>query len=92
MEAEGQKREKEKEREIQEAKERQIFDPVNKVFNYSKRRVTDMKENSKVQSGDSVCVHLYVCNYVCMYVRLYVCWLSFKTKTKTNPTAPKVSS
>ena len=34
--------------EIQEAKERQLFDPIKKVFDFSKRRATDCKENSKV--------------------------------------------
>ena len=48
LDAEIEDREKEKERELSDAKERQIFDPINKVFDFSKRRVTDMKENSKV--------------------------------------------
>ena len=34
--------------EIGDVKERRIFDPMDKVFNFSKRRVTDLKENSKV--------------------------------------------
>ena len=48
LDAEIETREREKERELIEARERQIFDPVSKTFDFSKRRVTDMKENSKV--------------------------------------------
>ena len=48
MDAETQSRETERERETIEAKERQIFDLVNKVFDFSLKRVTDMKENSKI--------------------------------------------
>ena len=33
---------------LTEAKSRQIFDPVRKIFDYSKRRTTDMQENTKV--------------------------------------------
>ena len=33
---------------INEAKQRQIYDPLKRVFNYSKRRVTDLVENAKV--------------------------------------------
>ena len=33
---------------ICEARNRQIYDPVTKVFNYSKRRVTDLPENNRV--------------------------------------------
>ena len=39
---------------IKEAKDRQIFDPVKKSFNYSKRRTTDLKENNKVKLPDEV--------------------------------------
>ena len=39
---------REKEREIREAKERQIYNPLEKIFDFGKRRVTDIKENSKV--------------------------------------------
>ena len=37
--------EKEKEDEIMEAMERQVFNPKEKTFDYSKRRTTDLKEN-----------------------------------------------
>ena len=33
---------------IVEAKSRQIFDPINKTLDLRKRRVTDLKENSRV--------------------------------------------
>ena len=36
------------ETEISEAKERQIFNPISKIFDYSRRRTTDLVENSKV--------------------------------------------
>ena len=38
----------EKDNELNEAKERQIFDPVNLIFDFSKRRATDCPENTKV--------------------------------------------
>ena len=38
----------EKEMDKADAKSRQVFDPINKIFDYSKRRVTDLKENTKV--------------------------------------------
>ena len=41
-------KENEKKRELENAKERQIYNPLEKTFDYSKRRVTDIKENSKV--------------------------------------------
>ena len=34
--------------EIIEAKSRQYYDPEEKVFNYGKKRATDLKENSRV--------------------------------------------
>ena len=34
--------------EIIEAKSRQFFDPEEKIFNYGKKRATDLKENSRV--------------------------------------------
>ena len=40
--------EKEEINEEEEAKKRQIFDPIEKVIDMRKRRVTDMKENSRV--------------------------------------------
>ena len=44
--------EKEKEKEkkdiIDDARERQVFNPLNREFDYSKRRVTDLSENNKV--------------------------------------------
>ena len=41
--------EEEKEEEaLNDAKERQIFDPIRNVFNYSKRRVMDIPENNRV--------------------------------------------
>ena len=41
--------EQEKERiDIEDAQKRQIFDPINKVLDLRRRRVTDLKENSKV--------------------------------------------
>ena len=33
---------------INDAKQRQIYDPIKKVFDYSKRRVTDLIENNRV--------------------------------------------
>ena len=48
LDCEIESREKEKERELYEAKERQIFNPIEKTFDFSKRRVTDMKECSKI--------------------------------------------
>ena len=33
---------------ITDAKERQIYDPIKKVFDYTKRRVTDLRENDRV--------------------------------------------
>ena len=50
LEIEAETREKEKERDIMDAKEHQIYDPVHQVFDFSKRRVTDMKENSIFKS------------------------------------------
>ena len=47
--------ESEVENEINEAKERQVFDPLKKVFDFSKRRATDCVENTKInlpQLGD----------------------------------------
>ena len=41
LDAEIESREKEREKEISDAKERQIFNPIEKVFNFSKRRVTE---------------------------------------------------
>ena len=41
-------KEKEKNEIISDARERQIFNPINKEFDYSKRRVTDLGENNKV--------------------------------------------
>ena len=41
-------RDSETENEINEAKERQVFDPIRKVFDYTKRRTTDLAENTKV--------------------------------------------
>ena len=40
--------EKEEKDDIEEARERLIFDPTEKEFDYSKRRTTDLKENTKV--------------------------------------------
>ena len=40
--------ETENEFELAEARERQVFDPVKKVFDYTKKRTTDCKENTKV--------------------------------------------
>ena len=37
-----------KENLVEEAKERQFYDPVERVFNFSKKRVTDMKECAEV--------------------------------------------
>ena len=34
--------------ELNEARERQVFDPIGKVFDFSKRRATDCVENKKV--------------------------------------------
>ena len=48
LDAEIENREKEKERELSDAKERQIYNPIEKVFDFGKRRVTDMKENSRI--------------------------------------------
>ena len=42
------KQEKADKEEIVDAKERQVFDPLRKVFDYSKRRTTDLKENTKI--------------------------------------------
>ena len=42
--------------EIEDAKSRVIFDPERKIFDYTKRRVTDLKENSKItlpKSGEA---------------------------------------
>lgn len=33
---------------LDDAIERQVYDPVNKVFNYSKKRTTDLQENGQV--------------------------------------------
>ena len=41
--------EEEDEESMKDAKERQIYDPITRVFNYSKRRVTDLPENNRVQ-------------------------------------------
>ena len=41
--------EEEEEETLKDAKSRQIYDPINKVFNYSKRRVTDLPENNRVK-------------------------------------------
>ena len=41
-------KEKERNEIIEDAQERQIFDPINKIFDYSKRRFTDLGENNKV--------------------------------------------
>ena len=38
----------EEEESVKDAKQRQIFDPITRVFNYSKRRVTDLPENNRV--------------------------------------------
>ena len=38
----------EEEENMKDAKTRQIYDPVTRVFNYSKRRVTDLPENNRV--------------------------------------------
>ena len=40
--------EEKEELEIQEAKRRQIYDPEGKIFNYNKKRVTDLRENARV--------------------------------------------
>ena len=46
---------KEEEEEIiKEAKERQIYDPIRKRFNYTKRRATDIPENNKVKLPEEV--------------------------------------
>ena len=42
-------KEEEEEAIINDARERQIFDPGKKIFDYTKRRVTDLKENSFVK-------------------------------------------
>ena len=39
---------KEYDDEIEDAESRMIFDPVDRIFDYAKRRVTDLKENVKV--------------------------------------------
>ena len=38
----------ENELELQEAKERQVFNPLDRTFNFSKKRATDMPENAKI--------------------------------------------
>ena len=48
IDAEIQDRNTERKREIEEAKERQIYNPLEKIFDFGKRRVTYIKENSKV--------------------------------------------
>ena len=48
IDAEIQDKSTEKKREIEEAKERQIYNPLEKIFDFGKRRVTYIKENSKV--------------------------------------------
>ena len=40
--------EEEEEETVRDAKQRQIYDPITKKFNYSKRRVTDLPENNRV--------------------------------------------
>ena len=46
---------KEEEEEInKEAKERQIYDPIRKRFNYTKRRATDIPKNNKVKLPEEV--------------------------------------
>ena len=40
--------EEEEEESLKDAKLRQIYDPITKKFDYSKRRVTDLPENSRV--------------------------------------------
>ena len=46
--------ENETETELKEARERQVFDPINKIFDFSKRRATDCVENSKVNLSHMV--------------------------------------
>ena len=41
-------KETEEKNKIEDAKERQVYNPIEKTFDFSKRRVTDIKENSKV--------------------------------------------
>ena len=36
------------ENDILEAEGRRIYDPINKIFDHTKKRVTDLAENSKV--------------------------------------------
>ena len=38
----------ETEEEVSEARERQFFDPINKIFDFSKKRATDCVENTKI--------------------------------------------
>ena len=38
----------EKEMDKADAKSRLVYDPLSKIFDYTKRRVTDLKENTKV--------------------------------------------
>ena len=41
--------ENEKEEMLEDAKSRQVFNPIDKIFDYSKRRVTDLRgENNKI--------------------------------------------
>ena len=45
-----------KDEEIDEARSRMIFDPERKIFDYAKRRTTDLEENTKVtlpKSGEA---------------------------------------
>ena len=47
--------EEETENEVNEVRERQVFDPIGKIFDFSKRRATDCVENTKIhlpQMGD----------------------------------------
>ena len=48
LEKKKDEKKKVKDNELNEAEERMIFDPMNGIFNYAKRRVTDLRENVKV--------------------------------------------